>query len=284
MHMAPDPKKLLPDVEMICRAAGAEIMKYYNGEKDPRLEIKKDGSPVTNADKCAEAIIMPALAALTPDIPIVSEEAFERGVIPDVSKGTFWTVDPIDGTKEFVNRTGAFVVAISLVVDGKPVLGAIYHPAFDLMYVAAGPGTAEKIDAEGVRHKLQADNVKTDDVRVVMNESSTDMLPVKGYLSQQFGDAARIDGKPGILRAMQVAENSADASVIYPLKREGRTKWWDVAPGHAIVEAAGGKVTGVDGKEIRYDAPDFQVPPVISISPRQAAKQNAESAGKPNPP
>ncbi len=282
--MTLDPKKLLPDVEMIARAAGAEIMKYYNGEKDPKLEIKKDGSPVTNADKRAEEIIMPALAALTPGIPIVSEEAFERGDIPDVSKGTFWTVDPIDGTKEFMNRTGAFVVAISLVIDGKPVLGAIYHPAFDLLYVAAGPGTAEKIDDKGVRTKLQADSVLTDDVRVVMNEKSTNMMPVRGYLRQQFGDAARIDSTPGILRAMQVAENNADAAVIYPVNREGRTKWWDVAPGHAIVEAAGGRVTGVDGKEIRYDAPDFQVPPVISISPRQAAKQNNDPNAKPKTP
>ncbi len=282
--MTIDPKKLLPDIEMIARAAGAEIMKYYNGEKETTIETKKDGSIVTNADKCAEAIILPALASLTPDIPIVSEEAYERGEIPDVSKGTFWTVDPLDGTKEFTHRTGAFVVAISLIVDGKPVLGAIYHPAFDLLYVAAGPGTAEKIDDKGVRTKLQADSVKTDDVRVVMNEKSTNMMPVRGYLRQQFGDAARIDSTPGVLRAMQVAENNADASVIYPVNREGRTKWWDVAPGHAIVEAAGGKVTGVDGQEIRYDAPDFQVPPVISISPRQVAKQNADNGAKPKTP
>ncbi|HYD17252.1 MAG TPA: inositol monophosphatase family protein [Patescibacteria group bacterium] len=282
--MRPDPSSLLPETESIARRAGAVIMQFYTGKLDAHCEIKKDGSPVTDADKCAEAIILPALAALTPDIPIVSEEAYERGEIPDVSKGTFWTVDPLDGTKEFTGKTGAFVVALSLVVDGKPVLGVIYHPAFDLMYSAAGPGTAEKTDAEGNRTRLKADSIKTDDVRVVLNEPSTDMLPVKGYLSQQFGDAAKIDPKPGILRAMQVAENNADVSVIYPLKRDGRTKWWDVAPGHAIVEAAGGKVTGVDGKEIRYDAPDFQVPPVISISPRQVAQRAQGQDPRPKTP
>lgn len=271
-----DLKTLRKEVEAIARDAGDEIMLFYDGKKNANVEIKQDGSTVTDADKAAENIILPRLAALTPDIPIVSEEAFERGVRPDISKGTFWTVDPLDGTSEFTGRTGAFVVAISLVVDHKPVVGAIYHPAFGIMFSSAGPGTAERTDPDGTKTKLGKDNKVSDEIRVVMNTNSVDLNLVKGYLSSQFSAVApRIDGEPGLLRAMQVAQNDADMSVIYPKKRDGRTKFWDVAPGHAIVEAAGGRVSGVDGAEIKYDAPDYMVPPVISLSPRQHARMKA---------
>jgi len=259
-----DLKTLLPAVENIARDAGAEIMRFYAA--GAKVYTKTDGSTVTDADLAAEKIILPRLAALTPNIPIVSEEAFERGVVPDVSGGTFWTVDPLDGTKEFTDRTGAFVVALSLVVDGKPALGVIYHPAFDLLYVGAGPGSAEKVLPDGTRERLKATTLLDANVRVLVNAHSADMVFMKGYLTDEFGKAVTIDPTPGILRACQVAENTADASVIYPQHRGGRTKWWDVAPGHAIVEAAGGKVSAPDGSDIRYDAPDYQVGPVISVS------------------
>lgn len=283
--MKPDEiKALLPDVEAIARTAGAEIMEFYEGRKTANVETKADGSIVTAADKAAEAIILPALRALTPDIPIVSEEDFEAGARPDISKGTFWTVDPLDGTSEFTGRTGAFVVAISLIVDNKPVLGAIYHPAFGIMFSAAGPGTATRTDADGTKHTLGPDGkAPPDELRVVMSESSVNMPLVKGYLTSQFKKAAKIDGTPDLLRAMQVAQNDADASMIYPKRREGRTKWWDVAPGHAIVEAAGGKVVGVDGKDITYDAPDFMVPPLISLSPRHVANEKAAETAAQKP-
>jgi 3'(2'), 5'-bisphosphate nucleotidase len=269
--MKPDIKSLLADVEAIARGAGDEIMTFY--EAGATIYTKADESPVTEADYAAEKYILPRLAGLL-DVPIVSEEAVSQGYKPDVSKGTFWTVDPLDGTKEFIDRTGAFVVAISLVVDNKPVLGVIYHPALGIMYSAAGPGTATREGPDGERTALGAGvgSTREETMRVVLNEKSTDMPQVKGYLSSQFNKASpRIDPQPGILRACQVADNSADMSVIFPQKREGRTKWWDVAPAHAIVEAAGGIVQGVDGQPITYDAPDFMVPPVISISPNRAS-------------
>lgn len=278
-------KALRSSVEAIARAAGAEIMEYYEGRKDAVTETKQDGSIVTAADKAAEEIILPALAKLTPGVPIISEEDFERGTRHDISKGTFWTVDPLDGTSEFKNRTGAFVVAIALIVDHKPVLGVIYHPAFSIMFSSAGPGTAERADPDGTRQRLgpESPGASGGEMRALVNEGSTDMPKTKGYLSSQFGKAAKIDPTPGLLRATQVAENDADISIIYPQKREGRTKWWDIAPGHAIVEAAGGKVHGIDGAEIRYDSPDYMVPPVVSLSPRLAASQQKPPA-PPKPP
>lgn len=270
--MKPDPKSLLPAVEQIARDAGAEIMKFYESGTAASY-TKTDESPVTDADYAAEKLILPRLAELTPDVPIVSEEAVSRGEIPDVSKGTFWTVDPLDGTQEFIDRTGAFVVAISLIVDSKPVLGVIYHPALGLMYSAAGPGTATRTGPDGETTPLGVNADACESMRVLLSDKRTDMPKVKGYLSKQFGDAAaKIDPKPGILRACQVADNLADMSVICPTRREGRTKWWDVAPGQAIVEAAGGKVVGLDGSEITYDATDLQVPPLVNISPNRTAK------------
>lgn len=271
----PDLASLLPSIEKLARDAGAVIMQHYN-DPNTRTYIKKDGSVVTDADHAAEKLILPRLAALTPDIPIVSEEAVEAGNIPDISGGTFWAVDPLDGTKEFADRTGAFVVAIALIVDHKPVMGVVYHPALDKLYVAAGPGTAAEVKPDGTHVPLTLPTAPADEkLRVLLNEHSADMPKVKGYLSEQFGNAASIDSKSSVLRACQVAESSADASIVYPVNRGGRTKFWDVAPGHAIVEAAGGKVQDIHGNPLRYDAEDLQVPPHMCLSPKrvQAAKK-----------
>jgi len=259
-----DLKMLLPAIEEIARQAGAEIMKHYAGAA---VYIKNDGSEVTDADHAAENLILPALRKLTPDIPIVSEERVAAGEVPDVSGGTFWTVDPLDGTKEFINKTGAFVVAIALVVDHKPVMGIIYHPATGLLYSAMGPGTASKVDANGVRTPLVAgQKTDSDSLHVLVNEPHADMPRIKGYLSAQFKKAAQIDPKSGVFRACRVAEGLADMVVVCSAKRQGRNKWWDVAPGHAIVESAGGKVEALDGQPLIYNAADLQVPPHVIMS------------------
>jgi 3'(2'), 5'-bisphosphate nucleotidase len=251
-------------------------MKFYEADTTASY-TKADESPVTDADYAAEKLILPRLTALL-DVPIVSEEAVSAGYKPNVSKGTFWTVDPIDGTQEFIDRTGGFVVAISLVVDNKPVLGVIYHPALGIMYSSGGPGTATRTGPDGVTVPLGVDAEAPETMRVLVAEKRANMEKVNGYLSEKFNSvAAKIDPNSGILRACQVADNLADMSFICPTRREGRTKWWDVAPGHAIVEAAGGKVVGLDGSEIKYDAADFQVPPLVNISPNRAA-------AKPKPP
>ncbi len=247
-------------------------MKHYEGTN---VYIKSDGSNVTDADYAAENIILPALRRLTPGIPIVSEERVAKGDIPDISKGTFWTVDPLDGTHEFINKTGAFVVAIALIVDSKPVMGIVYHPAMDLMYSGMGPGTATKVDKDGVCTSLAAGKTVSEEMRVLLNPPYTDVRRVKGYLAKQFGAAARIDGKSGILRACQVADGLADIAVVYASKSKGRTAFWDVAPGHAIVESAGGRVETLDGQPLLYDSADLQVPPHVILSPLRTSAATA---------
>ena len=129
---------LLAELTPLIYEAGELVMRIY--ATDFQVEIKGDDSPVTLADQCAEKVIFEGLRRLTPEIPVVGEEAASAGDIPDVSN-RFWLVDPIDGTKEFVNRNGEFTVNIALVDHGVPVLGLVLAPALGTLYAgAAGLG------------------------------------------------------------------------------------------------------------------------------------------------
>jgi 3'(2'), 5'-bisphosphate nucleotidase len=131
--------QLMQQVAEITRRAGAEIMKIYATDFD--VKTKGDSSPVTAADQAAEDIILPALAnELSVNFPIVSEEAASEGNIPDFTGSPFWLVDPLDGTKEFISRNGEFTVNIGLIENGTPIMGAVYAPAIDLMYIGGEPG------------------------------------------------------------------------------------------------------------------------------------------------
>lgn len=276
-----DLKTLVLQVEDIARQAGGEIMKHYKGTG---VYIKADGSEVTDADHASEDMILPALKALTPDIPIVSEERVTAGEIPDTSGGAFWTVDPLDGTTEFVNKTGAFVVAIALVIDNCVVLGVMYHPATGMMYSGCGPGTATKTGPDGVRLPLSVKkSAENDELRVLVNEPHADVRRIQGYLTAQFGKAAKIDTKSSVFRPCQVAEGSADLAVFCSAKRQGHIYWWDVAPGHAIVEAAGGIYVTMEGHlPLVYDAPNLQVPPHAALPALPSKNITPPRSGHPN--
>ncbi|MBC7906528.1 MAG: 3'(2'),5'-bisphosphate nucleotidase CysQ, partial [Rhodospirillaceae bacterium] len=129
-----DPAALLPTLEQLARQAGAAIMEVY--ATDFTVERKGDDSPVTEADQKAEALILPGLRALTPNIPIVAEEEAAAGRIPDVGD-TFWLVDPLDGTKEFIKKNGEFTVNIGLIAEGRPVAGVVFAPALGIMWAGA---------------------------------------------------------------------------------------------------------------------------------------------------
>ncbi len=122
-----DAHRLLTEITPLARDAGAKIMTYYRGEFEVRS--KADASPVTAADEAAEEIIIAGLNRLTPDIPVIAEEASAAGKTADVSAGRFWLVDPLDGTKEFVNHRDEFTVNIALIDNRQPVLGVVFAPA-----------------------------------------------------------------------------------------------------------------------------------------------------------
>ena len=262
----PDLKSLLPSVEKIARQAGAEIMTHYAGTT---IYAKDDGSNVTDADYAAEKIILPALKQLTPEIPIISEERVASGDIPDFSKGTFWAVDPLDGTHEFISKTGAFVVAIALIIDNKAALGVVYHPAMDVLYSGIGPGTASRLNSDGTRTPLPLTGLlASKTMRILVNKRNADMPRIEKYL-ERFDRPLEIDTQSGIMRVCQVAEGRADMSVVCMNRPGGRIAFWDVAPGHAIIDSAGGRIETLQGQPLRYDAADLHVTPHIVISAHQ---------------
>jgi 3'(2'), 5'-bisphosphate nucleotidase len=253
--MPPSPSALLPDIEALARRAGAVILEIYAG--DFAVEHKEDRSPVTRADREAEAAILAGLAVLTPDIPVVAEEAIAAGHRPDVGGGTFWLVDPLDGTKEFVKRNGEFTVNIGLVAGGVPVLGVVLAPVPGRMWSAAGPGTATAIDADGTRRAVACRPAPARGA-VVMNSRSHGndqamarwLAPLTEPVVEQAGSS---------IKFCRVADGSAD---FYP--RFGPTSEWDVAASHAILLAAGGDLATLDNRPLTYGKPHFLNPPVLA--------------------
>ena len=133
-------EELLESVTQIAARAGEAILEIY--ATDFAAKSKADASPVTEADGRAEAIIVPLLEALTPDIPVVAEEAVAEGRVPSIEGGRFWLVDPLDGTKEFISRNGEFTVNIALVEHGQPTLGVVLAPALGRLFAGRRGGGA----------------------------------------------------------------------------------------------------------------------------------------------
>ena len=232
----------------IARRAAAVIMDHYDGKV--AVDEKADGSPVTAADLAADALIVPALRALTPDIPVVSEESVDAGDIPDVSGGTFWLVDPLDGTKEYINRNGDFTVNIGLIIDNTPALGVLLTPVNGLAWAGIVGGEAFEEAADGSR---QAIAVRAADPRALTVVAS------RSHRSQELEDyiAARpveeSISRGSALKFCLVASGKAD---LYP--RTGPTMEWDTAAGHAILLAAGGSMETFEGGAFRYGKLEFR--------------------------
>ena len=216
---------VLEAVIRIAREAGALVMQVY--ATDFAVRGKEDASPVTQADERAEALIVPALAALLPSVPVVAEEAVAKGEIPAVGN-RFWLVDPLDGTKEFISRNGEFTVNIALVEDGVPTLGVVFAPAIGRLFAGAAGLGARVEDSEG-RRPITCRAVPAEGLTVVASRS--------------HGDETAL------------AAGEAD---LYP--RLGRTMEWDIAAGHAVVLAAGGQVCRLDGTPLAYGKPGFDNP------------------------
>ena len=233
-------------------AAGEEIERIY--AEGCAAEEKQDGSPVTIADRHAELIILERLTAALPDIPILAEEEACAGRIPELG-ARFFCVDPLDGTKGFVARTGEFTVNIALVEQGAPTAGVIYAPDPRLLfYGARGEG------AFRMRHREEPEPIR---VRprpaggLTGIGSRNHAAPGTEERNARFGVTDYLPSGSS-LKFCRLAEGAAD---VYP--RYGRTMEWDTAAGQALVEAAGGSVTQVDGSPLRYGKPDWRNPDFV---------------------
>ncbi len=237
----------------IARAAGEVIMAIY--ATDFAVRGKSDASPVTEADERAEALIVQRLRALTPDIPIVAEEAVAAGQVPVVGQ-RFWLVDPLDGTKEFASRNGEFTVNIALVVGGVPVLGVVLAPAIGRLFAGAA-GLGAVAEQDGARRSIRCRSVPAEGLTVVSSRSHGDAAALDAFLAGRRVAASVNAGSS--LKLCLVAAGEAD---LYP--RFGRTMEWDIAAGHAVLLAAGGRVTTPQGAPLRYGKPGFENPHFVA--------------------
>ncbi|MFI4985924.1 MAG: 3'(2'),5'-bisphosphate nucleotidase CysQ [Alphaproteobacteria bacterium] len=245
---------LLGEVVRIAVEAGERILAIYR--TGFAVERKADASPVTAADREAEALILRHLAALTPDIPAVAEEAMAAGQKCTAGE-RFWLVDPLDGTKEFVNRIGEFTVNIALVEAGLPTLGVVHLPVPGTSYAGAGPGTAAKYDKSGAAHPIAARAPESDGLVMLTSRFHGDDAKLAAFLASYLGgrgETVKAQKTAGsALKFGLIAEGEAD---FYP--RLGPTMEWDTAAGHAVVVAAGGRLETLEGAPLRYGKPEFR--------------------------
>jgi 3'(2'), 5'-bisphosphate nucleotidase len=254
------PSPLLPTLIDAALAAGAEIERIY--AEGCEAEEKEDGSPVTIADRHAEAIILERLAAAFPDIPVLAEEEAAAGRIPELGR-RFFCVDPLDGTRGFVQRNGEFTVNIGLIEDGAPIAGVIYAPDSKLLYYGARGEGAFRARGDGRPEPIRP-----------RPRPATGLTAVGSRSHAAHGTAEKavhlgiveFVASSSSLKFCLVAEGTAD---VYP--RHGTTAEWDTAAGQAILEAAGGRVMALDeaGREtgpLAYGKIDraFLNPPFIA--------------------
>lgn len=261
-----DPRLTEALANLAC-AAGARIMDHYGAA----AVLKGDGSPVTAADRAAEATILEGLEKLLPGIPVLAEEAASEGRWPS-STDVMVAVDPLDGTREFIGGNGEFTVNIALVEAGRPVAGIVYAPALSRLWIGAG----RRAEAMAIAPGLTADKAR--DRRGIRTRD----MPAEGPLalvSRSHPDAATeayyaahgiVRRKPvgSSLKYTLIAEGEADVSARFASITE-----WDIAAGHAVLAAAGGAMTTPEGAPLVYGRADrrFRTDHFIAASAAYAA-------------
>lgn len=247
MTTAHDIIRLREAFARIALEAGRAVMAVYDGQI--AVADKSDGSPTTAADAAAEAIILDALAGVLPGVPVLAEESASSG-LPSLGD-VFVAVDPLDGTREFINRNGEFTVNIALVEQGTPTLGVVYAPALGRLWLGGGgearTGTVPSLTADLDAGALQPIRTRP--------APETGLVAVASRSHLDENTAAFLERLPiasrrsigSSLKFCLVAEGEAD---VYP--RFGPTMEWDTAAGHAVVAAAGGRVVTPEGEPFVY--------------------------------
>ena len=235
-----DHRRLLDQIAETAREAGEAILEVVRRGFD--VEHKQDSSPVTEGDRAAELIILAALARHAPDVPVIAEEEVAAGRIP-AHGDTYFLVDPLDGTKEFVRGGDDYTVNIGLIVGGTPLMGAVYAPATGRLH-AGVVGEGAWLDEGDGRREIR---VREPGGQLVAVASKSHFnQPTADYLAEAAGECGYL-AIGSSLKFCVVAEGEAD---IYP--RLSPTSEWDTAAGHAVLLAAGGRVDGPDGGPLAY--------------------------------
>lgn len=253
---------LIPVIRRLALEAGDRILDIYQSP-DFEVKAKSDASPVTEADEAADALISAGLRAAFPDLPLITEEQADSH---GLSARTFLIVDPLDGTKEFVQRRGDFTVNIAYVEDGVPLRGVVYAPAKNRLFYTLADGSAvEEIgpfdkDRIGETREIRASTPDNTALMVVASKSHRDQA-TDDYINKYAVQDSKSAGSS--LKFCLVATGEAD---LYP--RLGRTMEWDTAAGDAVLRGAGGQVVRFDTHEpLTYGKPGWDNPFFIAFAP-----------------
>jgi 3'(2'), 5'-bisphosphate nucleotidase len=243
----------LEPLRAIAVEAGRRILQIY--ARDFSTVTKEDGSPLTEADRASHNVIVSALKELTPRWPVLSEESASVDYAERARWETYWLVDPLDGTREFVKRNGEFTVNIALVQGQRPVVGVVYVPVTGVGY-AACPNTAYRYEDDGPMAPIHARSYCGGPAKVVASRSHRgDALGAFfDSLNAREGECETVSYGSS-LKLCLVAEGGAD---VYP--RLGPTSEWDTAAAQCVVEAAGGRVVDVHNQPLRYNKPSLLNP------------------------
>ncbi len=254
---------MLQNVLYIVLEAGEKVLEIYN--KDFSVEYKEDKTPLTEADKISHKIITEGLKELTPDIPIISEEGKD---IPYEERKSFkklWLVDPLDGTKEFINKRDEFTLNVALVVEGEPVLGVVYAPAKNVIYFAEKGKGAFKGDVvagdifDSAKLPLRFEFEQP--LRVVASRSHRDEKTEEFIKKLSRSFLVETTSAGSSLKFCLLAEGNAD---VYP--RFGPTMEWDTAAGHAVLKETGGFVYSLENLgELRYNKESLRNGPFVAL-------------------
>jgi 3'(2'), 5'-bisphosphate nucleotidase len=254
---------LLAVLRVLAERAGKIALAYYAETGEIAVREKADDSPVTEADVATEEFLLEALGKLTPDIPVVSEEASEMaGGTPQIdAERPFWLVDPLDGTREFISRNGEFTVNVALIEGRRPVAGVVHAPALAMTWTG---GTGEGGRPQAYFNETDRPLTLVS-ARPVPPEGETVVASRRHGSGARFEDflaGRKIAGRVtagSSLKFCLIATGKAD---LYP--RFGRTMEWDTAAGQAVLEAAGGRVQTLDGTPLAYGKPGFANPDFVA--------------------
>ncbi|EKA7390751.1 3'(2'),5'-bisphosphate nucleotidase CysQ [Vibrio parahaemolyticus] len=247
MPMTKDLSHLLPQVIEISRSAGQMILDIYE-KKQYEAYTKSDETPVTSADIAAHKLITERLSELTPDIPVLSEEAADISLEQRAQWQRYWLVDPLDGTQEFIARSGDFATIIALIDNNKPTMGVVYGPVSGVTYYAYSgkgawkiPDMSESVKIHTHKHEQAGQNIAIAiSRRQDINRITSRMSSAWNYDLIPLGSAA--------LKACLVAEGAVDCYL-----RLGPTGEWDTAATQCIVEEAGGRILSTHLEPLSYN-------------------------------
>ena len=247
---------LLRPVIELAQQAGEKILEVYGTEFS--VDIKQDRSPLTTADLASHHSIVAGLKGLSPSFPLISEESAELPFSERSAWQTYWLIDPLDGTKEFIKRNGEFTVNIALIHQQRPVLGVVYVPVSGLCYFACdGEGAFKQQLGSSDAVPIRASSHAEVPLRVVGSRSHQGE-ELSSYLAQ-LGEHRMVPMGSSIKLCL-VADGSAD---LYP--RIGLTSEWDTAAAHCVVEQAGGYLCSIDGEPLLYNSKESYLNPYFLV-------------------